>query len=194
LHAPGSLCTYEPQWGSDVFGMFQSLVEGREVPWSLLVKDMPPEKHRDLDFIIGQLDWDKNVDTHFKDHNYLEPIVANQGDGWQDLWIVYGLVDGKQLFSARELTVQPGAKCTLQDAGASGWITVQGTGRIGKLALETPAMIRFGEETQDEVFLTHEAATAGVEVENTGREPLVSLRYFGPDTWDSVPNVGDYKK
>ena len=36
LHAPGSLCTYEPQWGSDVFGMFQSLVEGREVPWSLL--------------------------------------------------------------------------------------------------------------------------------------------------------------
>ena len=41
LHAPGSLCTYEPQWGSDVFGMYQSLVEGREVPWSLLVKDVP---------------------------------------------------------------------------------------------------------------------------------------------------------
>src|SRR5882672_9313014 len=39
LHAPGSLCTYEPQWGSDVFGMYQNLVEGREVPWSLLVKD-----------------------------------------------------------------------------------------------------------------------------------------------------------
>ncbi len=52
LHAPGSLCTYEPQWGSDVFAMFQSLVEGREVPWSLLVKDMPKEKHQDLDFII----------------------------------------------------------------------------------------------------------------------------------------------
>ena len=41
LHAPGSLCTYEPQWGSDVFGMFQSIVEGRYVPWSLLVKDVP---------------------------------------------------------------------------------------------------------------------------------------------------------
>src|SRR5665213_1462399 len=59
LHAPGSLCTYEPQWGSDVFGMFQSLVEGREVPWSLLVKDVPKEKHQDLDFIIEQLDWEK---------------------------------------------------------------------------------------------------------------------------------------
>ncbi|MCA9213600.1 MAG: hypothetical protein KDB27_11070 [Planctomycetales bacterium] len=193
LHAPGSLCTYEPQWGSDVFGMFQSLVEGREVPWSLLVKDMPEDKHQDLDFIIGQLDWEKNVDTHFKEHNYLEPIVANSGEGWVDKWIVYGLVDGKQLFTARELTVSPGAKCTIKDGGASGWITVQGTGRIGKLNLETPSLIHFGEETEDEVFISHEAASRGVEVENTGKEPLVSLRYFGPDTFDSVPNVGDYR-
>jgi hypothetical protein len=36
-------------------------------------------------------------------------------------------------------------------------------------------------------------ATAGVEVENTGTEPLVSLRYFGPDTFASLPNVGDNK-
>lgn len=193
LHAPGSLCTYEPQWGSDVFGMYQSLVEGREVPWPLLVKDMPEDKHQDLDFIIGQLDWDKNVDTHFKEHNYLEPIVAGSGDGWQDLWIVYGLVGGQQLFSARELTLQPGAKCKLQDPGASGWITVQGNGRVGNLKLQTPAMIRFGQETKDEVFITHEAATAGIEVENTGNEPLVSLRYFGPDAFSSVPNVGDYR-
>lgn len=193
LHAPGSLCTYEPQWGSDVFAMFQSLVEGREVPWSLLVKDMPADKHHDLGFIINQLDWDKNVDTHFKQHNYLEPIMADNGDGWMDHWVVYGRVDGKQLFSARELTVLPGCKCTLQDAGASGWITVQGRGRIGAVDLETPAMIRFGEETRDEVFITYEAATRGVEVENTGQEPLVGLRYFGPDTWDNVPNVGDYR-
>jgi hypothetical protein len=126
LHAPGSLCTYEPQWGSDVFGMFQNIVEGRYVPWSLLVKDMPPDKHQDLDFIIDQLDWEKNVDPSFKDNNYLEPIVAADGEGWVDRWIVYGTVTGKQLFSARELTVDPGASCVLNDAGASGWITVQG--------------------------------------------------------------------
>ena len=196
LHAPGSLCTYEPQWGSDVFGMYQSLVEGREVPWDLLVKDVPPDKHQDLDFIIEQLDWDKNVDPYFKEHNYLEPIIDEKccGDGCTDKWICYGTVNGEQLFSARELTLAPGAKCVLADAGASGWITVQGSGRMGSLALQTPAMIRFGEETQDEVFITHEAATAGVEIENTGAEPLVSLRYFGPDVHDDMPNVGDYKK
>ena len=57
LHAPGSLVTYEPQVNSDVFGMFQSLVEGRPVPWGLLVKDVPAEYHHDLDYIIGMLDW-----------------------------------------------------------------------------------------------------------------------------------------
>jgi hypothetical protein len=195
LHAPGSLCTYEPQWGSDVFGMYQSLVEGREVPWSLLVKDMPEEKHQDLDFIVGQLDWEKNVDPHFKDNNYLEPIVdeSHSGDGYMDRWVVYGLVNGRQLFSARELTIEPGAQCTIQDPGASSWITTQGKGRMGPLALQTPALIRFGQQTEDEIFITHEAATGGVEVENTGGEPLVGLRYFGPDTFDNLPQVGDYR-
>ena len=192
LHAPGSLCTYEPQWGSDVFGMFQSIVEGRYVPWSLLVKDMPEDKHQDLDFIVGQLDWDKNVDTHFKQSNYLEPIrdENRSGDGYEDKWIVYGTVDGQQLFSAKELTIQPGAKCTLQDPGASSWITVQGRGKIGSLDLQTPAMIRFGENTTDEVFISHVAATQGVVVENTGSEPLVGLRYFGPDTHENLPKAG----
>jgi hypothetical protein len=196
LHAPGSLCTYEPQWGSDVFGMFQSLVEGRYVPWSLLVKDVPADKHQDLDFIISQLDWDKNVDTHFKDHNYLEPIddQQNSGDGFVDRWIVYGRIDGQQLFSAKELTVEPGAKCVIRDPGASGWITVQGKGRMGKLNLQTPALIRFGEQTEDEVFLSHEAAARGVEIENNGAEPLVGLRYFGPDVHSQLPNVGDHRK
>ena len=195
LHAPGSLCTYEPQWGSDVFGMFQSIVEGRYVPWSLLVKDMPEEKHQDLDFIMGQLDWEKNIDPNFKDSNYLEPIVdpEKSGDGYTDRWIVYGTVDSKQLFSAKELTIAPGAKCTLQDPGASSWITTQGKGRIGSMALQTPALIRFGEHTEDEVFITHEAAIRGVEIENTGAEDLVGLRYFGPDVHVNLPVMGAYK-
>jgi hypothetical protein len=180
LHAPGSLCTYEPQWGSDVFGMFQNIVEGRYVPWSLLVKDMPTDKHHDLDFIIGQLDWEKNVDPHFKANNYLEPVIADQGPGWVDKWIVYGKIDGQQLFSARELTVDPGCSCTLKDPGASGWITVQGSGKIGKLDLQTPVIIRYGQTTTDEVFISATAAKQGVQVVNTGSEPLVGLRYYGP--------------
>ncbi len=197
MHAPGSLCTYEPQWGSDVFGMYQSLVEGREVPWALLVKDMPKEKHRDLDFIVEQLDWEANVDPNFKANHYLEPIpVAPDaaGQGYVDRWIVYGKVRGEELFSAKELTVNPGVKVTVKDNGAYGLIAVQGAGRAGKLALQTPAMIRFGELTEDEVFVSHDAARQGVVFENTGREPLVTLRYFGPDANPDAPDVGDHKK
>jgi hypothetical protein len=195
LHAPGSLCTYEPQWGSDVFGMYQNLVEGREVPWSLLVKDMPADKHQDIDFIVDQLDWDKNVDPNFKDNNYLEPIVDTQDDAHVDKWIVYGKVGGEQLFSAKELTVHPGSKVTITDNGASSLIVTQGSGSINGMTLDCPKLIRFYELTQDEVFVTEAAAKAGLTFENTSAtEDLVILRYFGPEVNPQAPNVGDYKK
>ena len=194
LHAPGSLVTFEPQWGSDVFAMYQNLVEGRAVPRALLTKDFPPEFHDDNKYIVDALDWEKNVDPNFMASNYLEPIVSEKGQGWVDKWIVYGKVDGKQLFTAKELTLEPGAKCNVKDGGAYGLITVQGYGRIGKLTLQSPSMIRFGAMTEDEVFVTAKAAADGIEFENTGREPLVTLRYFGPDAQPKAPNAGDHKR
>ena len=196
LHAPGSLVTYEPQWGSDVFGMYQSMVEGRAVPRSLLTKDFPKEKHDNNKYLVDALDWDANVDPNFKDNHYLEPIAIGDTakQGYIDRWIVYGKVDGKQLFTAKELTVEPGREVNIKDGGAYGWITVQGEGKIGKLRLQTPAMIRYGQMTEDEVFVTHKAAVEGVTFVNTGSEPLVGLRYFGPDASPDAPEIGAYKK
>jgi len=196
LHAPGSLVTFEPQWGSDVFALFQSMVEGRYTPWDLLVVAVPKEKHRDLDFIVDLIDWPTNTDTHFREHHYLEPIPAadTASEGYVDKWIVYGKVDGRQHFSAKELTVQPGVRVSIKDKGAYGLITTQGHGRIGALPLDCPSMIRFGQLTEDEVFVSHEAANAGVTFENQSeRDPLVVLRYFGPDTNPDAPKLGDYR-
>jgi hypothetical protein len=195
LHAPGSLLTYEPQWGSDVLAMFQSMVEGRPVPRSLLTQDVPGDRHDDLDFLTDLVDWPANIDAEFKKHHYLEPIpVADtRSEGYLDKWVVYGLIEGQQKFSARELTVMPGARCMILDAGASGVIVTQGHGRIGRLEVDCPALIRFGQMTQDEVFISHEAATAGVIFENLSQtEPLVTLRYFGPDVHPHMPMVGDH--
>ncbi|MBI3411020.1 MAG: hypothetical protein HY040_22025 [Planctomycetes bacterium] len=196
LHAPGSLVTYEPQWGSDVFAMYQSLVEGRPVPWELLVKDVPKEHYHDLDYLVDQLDWSGNLDPNFKDNHYLEPIAVAGGpeQGYVDKWVVYGKIAGEELFTAKELTVMPGAKVTVRDNGAYGLIAVQGSGWIGKHRLHTPAMIRFGQLTEDEVFVSFEAARNGIIFDNTGTEPLVTLRYFGPGTNPLAPNLGDYKK
>jgi hypothetical protein len=190
LHAPGSLCTYEPQWGSDVFAMYQSLVEGRMVPWELLVKDMPKEKHRDLDFIVEQLDWEKNVDPNFKANRYLEPVTAAQGAGWHDRWIIYGKMNGFEYFTAKELTVEPGATATVADNGAYGLTCVQGTGTINGEPLSSPRLIRFHELTNDEYFCTEAGAKRGVTFTNTSTtEPLVCLRYFGPEVNPHAPQM-----
>ena len=171
------------------------LLENRQLLFAVPTPVGPEERHDDLEYLVDALDWDSNVDPSFKDHHYLEPIpVADTAsEGYVDRWVVYGTVGGRQLFSAKELTVDPGAGCTISDTGAYGWITVQGSGQIGPLALQTPAMIRYGEMTDDEVFVTAPAAAAGVRIENTGTEPLVSLRYFGPDAKPDAPSVGDHK-
>jgi hypothetical protein len=55
-------------------------------------------------------------------------------------------------------------------------------------------MIRFGQEPPDEVYITAQAAAAGVTIENTGGEPLVGLRYFGPNVHKKTPQIGDHRK
>jgi hypothetical protein len=79
---------------------------------------------------------------------------------------------------------------TVRDNGANSIITVQGEGRINKLRLSSPKLIRFHELTEDEVFVTEQAAKSGVTYENTsGTEPLVVLRYFGPEVNPDAPNI-----
>jgi hypothetical protein len=188
LHAPGSLVTYEPQVNSDVFGMFQSMVDNRPVPWSLLVKDVPPELAHDLDYIISMLDWEKNVDPEFGKHNKRFPApVRDEAEmkeaGYREVWVSYGAAH----FSAKELTVLPGRTAVVRDSAAYGLILTQGRGRMGNLDVETPSMIRFGQMTADEIFVSVGAAKAGVRVTNTSAcENLVMLKHFGPDNPDAA--------
>jgi len=182
LHAPGSVVTYEPQVNSDVFAMFQSLVEGRAVPWDLLVKDVPPEHHHDLDYLLDMLDWEANTDPDFSRRRQFHPKpvapVAEMADsGYAENWVVYST----QHYSAKELTVFPGRKVTIKDAAAYGMILVQGWGTFGRHAVETPTLIRYGQMTRDELFVTADAAARGIVIENQSEtENLVMLKHFGP--------------
>jgi hypothetical protein len=191
LHAPGSLVTYEPQVNSDVFGMFQSLVEGRPVPWGLLVKDVPAEYHHDLDYIIGMLDWEANVDPCFAEHRLTKPNpVRDEAEmkdaGYREVWVTYG----SDWYSAKELTVLPNSVVEIRDAAAYGLIVTQGIGSVGVMDVETPALIRFGEMTKDELFVTAAVAQRGVRVTNrSDKENLVMLKHFGPGNPDAAPLV-----
>ncbi len=182
LHAPGSLCTYEPQWASDVFAMFQSLVSEVPIDWSLLVKNVPPECQRDLDYLVSMIDWDANTSPNFKAEHFLtprpvRPVEEMKADGYIENWVVYK----NPLFAAKELTVLPGATITIKDAGAYGLIMLQGHGTMGAWPIESPALIRFGQLTNDEYFVSYKAATEGVVIHNPSKsDTIVMLKNFGP--------------
>jgi len=185
LHAPGTLVTYEPQRASDVAAIFQSMVEGRPVPWDLLVKDIPEEYRHDLDYIVDMIDWEENLDPEFARNHYVEslpvkPLEEMQEIGYIEKWVAYH----SPYFSAKELTVFPGRSVVTRDSAAYGLIVVQGRGRIGNMEVESPTIIRFGELTNDEFFVTKDAARE-VKITNLSTfEDLVILKHFGPGNPD----------
>ncbi|GHO45796.1 hypothetical protein [Ktedonospora formicarum] len=183
LHAPGTLCTYEPQRASDVLSMWQSLVADYQViDRELLVKDVPEEKWYDYEYLISMLDWGANVDPAFAARHFTEPCPAREAEqmhaeGYHENWITYG----SDAFSAKELTIYPGQEVTITDAAAYGLICVQGYGRFGVHAISSPSMIRFHEMTEDEFFVSAQAAHNGVHIVNLSTtEPLVMLKHFNP--------------
>ncbi|MBP8132554.1 MAG: hypothetical protein KA184_23490, partial [Candidatus Hydrogenedentes bacterium] len=143
LHAPGSLCTYEPQKASDVFAMYQSLTGDSIVPEELLWKDTPADKKGDFDYLVDVIDWELNVDPNFAKKHFMRPKPAQpldrmHAEGYVDLWICYK----STAFSAKELTILPGKTVTIKDSAAYGLICMQGHGKLGVWSIESPALIR----------------------------------------------------
>jgi hypothetical protein len=179
--------TYEPQVNSDVFAMYQSEVDGRIVPWDLLVKDVLPEYHRDLDYLVEMLDWEANVNPEFGHDNRVfpravKPFDETEPEGYREQWVCYGT----GWYSAKELTVLPGRSVAITDRAAYGIIVTQGYGRFGAQNVCTPSMIRYGQSTEDEFFVSAAAAAEGVRIENSSSsDPLVILKHFGPGNPDN---------
>jgi hypothetical protein len=114
----------------------------------------------------------------------VRPIEETTEAGYREVWITYGA----PYYSAKELTVLPGRIVTIKDAAAYGLILTQGYGTLGGAPVSTPSMIRFGELTQDELFVTADAAQAGVLIDNPSTtDPLVILKHFGPGNPDAEP-------
>ena len=186
LHAPGSLCTYEPQKASDIFAMYQSLIGDAIIPEELLWKNTPPDKVGNIDFMIEVLDWEANVDPNFVANHFMtprpvKPLKQMEAEGHIENWITYKSTE----YSAKELTVLPGKTVTIKDGGAYGMILLQGHGKMGVWDIDTPALIRFGQLTMDEFFVTENAAKAGVVISNPSRtDPIVMLKHFGPGNPD----------
>ena len=182
LHAPGTLLTYEPQFASDVFAMFQNITWDKYIPRDLLVKDVPEDKKNDLDYIVDMINWDLNLDPNFYENRYLEPkpikpIEEMRKEGYEEYLVVYN----SEFYAAKELTIFPHQTVIIKEKTAYGLIVIQGHGKLGILDIESPAMIRFGQMTHDELFVSHDAACEGIEIKNESKQDnLVILKHLGP--------------
>jgi len=176
LHAPASLCTYEPQFASDVYAMYQSVLYGGHcVPEDLLWKNCPEEEKGNFDYLMDVIDWEANTDPEFSKKQFMAPKVIWENESGCEEWVCYKC----KLVSAKRLTVNPGQTVVVKDMAAYGLIMLQGTGKLNDWDLETPTLIRYGELTNDEYFVTEKAAKEGVIITNTSKtEPIVMLKHF----------------
>jgi len=183
MHAPGSLCTYEPQFASDVYAMYQSvLLNGQIVGKDLLWKNSPAEvvEKEDYNYLLEVIDWDKNVDPDFHRNRIMrprpvKPVEEMKAEGYVEEWICYKCPE----VSAKRLTVLPGKTVTIKDAAPYGLICLQGHGSFGQWQIESPASIRYGELTNDEFFVSEKAAKEGVVITNPSTtDPIVILKHF----------------
>jgi hypothetical protein len=148
----------------------------------MLTKNVPEKQKRDLDYIIGLIDWEQNVDPDFYKNHFLEPkpvkpLEEMRKAGHEEHWITYN----SKFFGAKELTVHPGRSVTVKEDAAYGLIVIEGHGKVGTLPVDSPATIRFGEMTSDELFVSVKAAKDGVTVSNESvTDNLVMLKHFGP--------------
>jgi hypothetical protein len=179
VHAPGSYLTYEPQWNSDVNSVYENITSHEVYPYQFLIENCPPDKQRDIDYVMSLMDWEKNVDPHYRKNYFRPPIVCDHSDRQHtEKWITYG----NEYFSAKELTIQPGQTVTVRDAAAYGCILLQGHGTLGVYEAEASVMLRYGQASNDEYFVSEAAAREGVVISNRSQfQPMVMLKHFGPN-------------
>ena len=188
LHAPGSMCTYEPQKASDVFAMYQSLVNEAIIPEELLWNGTPADRIGDYDQLMEVIDWELNTNPNILETRFMAPkpvksVAEMEAEGYIENWICYR----SEAFSAKELTIAPGKTVTIKDSAAYGIIMMQGHGKMGVWNIETPSLIRYGQLTNDEFFITEKAAVEGVKITNHSiTDPIVMLKHFGPNNPDLV--------
>ena len=60
--------------------VFENITDGEIYDYDFLVENCPEDKKYDLDYVMSLLDWEKNVDPHYRKNFFREPIVIEQNE------------------------------------------------------------------------------------------------------------------
>ena len=168
IHAPASLVTFEPQWNSDVNTIMENVTMGEVNPHNLLT-DCAPEEEK------NQIDWEESTRPDYKETYFRMPKVKYESDEAVEKWVAYA----NDWVAAKEVTIMPGQTYTLTDQACYCAVVVQGHGSFGVFECEAPELVRFGDITGDEYFVSENTAKKGVKITNTSSyQPLVILQNF----------------
>lgn len=176
IHAPASVVTYEPQWNSDVNTIMENVTMGEVNPQNLLTDCVPEDEKNDVEKIFALIDWKESTRSDYKETYFRPPIAlkATQ-EGLGEKWVAYA----NEWIAAKEVTIAPNSEITLTDQACYCALVVQGHGGFGGLECEAPQMLRFGQPSADEFFVSEKTARNGIRIKNTSSyEPLVILQNF----------------
>ena len=176
IHAPASVVTYEPQWNSDVNTIMENVTMGEVNGHNLLTDCAPNEEKDDVDSLFAQIDWKESTRPDYKETYFRapKPLTKTQ-DGLDESWIAYA----NEWIAAKEVSVAPGASVLLKDQTCYCALVIEGHGSFGAYDCEAPGILRFGQNSGDEFFVSESAAQKGITIKNNSfYEPLVILQNF----------------
>jgi hypothetical protein len=186
LHAPGTAVTIELQEDSDVFAMLQALNGGKIISKELLFKDVHPDDRAKYGerAVLNQIDWELSGDLYFYENRHTPPVLIEESKqpGGEEYWIYYNTTT----FSGKKLIVKPGQKYVTQDKGVYNILVWKGEGIYGGYPISSKDF------NLQELIISHDRAVQPIEVENTGTEDLMIIKFFGPDINPDCPRLPKY--
>lgn len=179
LHGPGTAMTLELQEDADTLAMLQAVNSGRPISKDLLYKDISEaDRHEHAEAaVLSWIDWDRNADPYLYEHLHFTPRELHTADGASEAWIF----QGTPKFSGKRLWLQPGARYESTERGVFNLLVWQGEGTIGAVP------VTGGKPGDDELLVVHERATRPLEYVNTGSDPMLVVKFFGPDVNHDSP-------
>jgi len=154
----------------------ENVTMGEVNPIDLLTGCQPEEEKGDVNALFDQIDWEESTRPDYRE-KYFRPKkpLPKTEEGLSEFWITYA----NEWIAAKEVIIAPGSEVTLTDAACYCALVVQGHGTFGTFACEAPGLLRFGQISGDEFFISEDRAQKGITIKNTGKyEPLVILQNF----------------
>lgn len=181
VHGPGTALTIELQEDSDALAMLQAVNSGQPVDKRLLFKDISEADRtsKGESAVLDWIDWDLNTAPDLYERLNFRPIDILQTECVKDSWIFIGT----RKFSGKRLVLEPGCVYETTENGIHSVFVLEGRGTVGGLEVEG------GVPGQDELLITTARSQKGVAYANTGDEPLVVIRFFGPDINPDAPTI-----